>query len=104
MMQRAASLEIPMCLPIEFGICEGGGYSVQSWIDGESAENLIPLLPAKEQYDYGLEAGRILRRIHSIPAPNSQEDWAVRFNRKIDTNVRKYSECPIKYPNGGGLF
>ena len=100
MMQRVASLEIPMCLPIEFGICEEGVYSVQSWIDGESAEDLIQLLPPREQYNYGLEAGRILRKIHSIPAPDSQEDWAVRFNRKIDTKVRNYGKCPIKYPKG----
>ena len=89
-----------MCLPIEFGICEEGVYSIQSWIDGESAENLIQLLPDREQYDYGLEAGRILRRIHSIPAPDSQEEWSVRFNRKIDTKIKNYRECPIKYPNG----
>ena len=100
MMQRVSSLGIPMCLPIEFGICEEGAYSIQSWIDGESAENLIQLLPDREQYDYGLEAGRILRRIHSIPAPDPQEDWAVKFNRKIDTKIRNYGECPIKYPNG----
>ncbi len=100
MMQRVASLGIPMCLPIEFGICEEGVYSIQSWIDGEIAENLIPRLPAKEQYDCGLKAGRILRRIHSIPAPDSQEEWAVRFNRKMDTKIKKYNESPIKYPNG----
>ena len=100
MMQRAASLGIPMCLPIEFGICEEGVYSIQSWIDGESAEKRIPLLSPKEQYDYGLEAGRILRRIHSIPAPDTQEDWAIRFNRKVDAKIRNYRECPIKYPKG----
>ncbi|MBP5631245.1 MAG: phosphotransferase [Clostridia bacterium] len=100
MMQRVASLGIPMCLPIEFGISEEGVYSIQSWIDGESAENLIPLLPLRDQYNYGLEAGRILRRIHSIPAPYSQEDWAARFNRKIDKKISNYNECPIKYPKG----
>ena len=100
MMQRVAALGVPMCLPIEFGISEEGVYSIQSWIDGESAENLIPLLPFRDQYNYGLEAGRILRRIHSIPAPDSQEDWAVRFNRKIDKKISKYNECPIKYPKG----
>lgn len=100
MMQRVAALGVPMCLPIEFGVCEEGVYSVQSWIDGESAEDRIPLLPSGAQYDYGLEAGRILRRIQSIPAPDSQEDWAVRFNRKIDTKVRNYRECPIQYPYG----
>lgn len=100
MMQRVASLGVPMCLPIEFGICDEGVYSIQSWIDGEDAESLIPFLPSRKQYAYGLEAGRILRRIHSIPAPVSQEDWAVRFNRKMDTKIRKYEECPIKYPKG----
>lgn len=100
MMQRVASLGTPMCLPIEFGICEEGVYSIQSWIDGEAAETLIPLLSDREQYCYGLEAGRILSRIHSIPAPESQEDWAVRFNRKMDTKIRRYNDCPIKYPKG----
>ncbi|MBR5949598.1 MAG: phosphotransferase [Clostridia bacterium] len=100
MMERVASLGIPMCLPIEFGVCSEGVYSIQSWIDGEDAERLIPLLSSKKQYDYGLEAGRILREIHSIPAPDSQEDWGVRFNRKIDMKIRKYNECPIKYPKG----
>ena len=100
MMRRVASLGIPICQPIEFGVSEESVYSLQSWIDGESAEDLIPLFSSREQYDYGLEAGRILRRIHSIPAPDSQEDWAARFNRKIDTKVRKYGECLLKYPNG----
>ena len=100
MMQRAAALGIPMCLPVEFGICKEGVYSVHSWIDGESAEDRIPLFSDREQYICGLEAGRILHRIHSIPAPDTQEEWAVRFNRKIDTKIRKYGECPIKYAKG----
>ena len=61
---------------------------------------IIPTLSDTEQYVYGLEAGRILRRIHSIPAPATQEDWEVRFNRKMDYKIKKYSKCPIKYENG----
>lgn len=100
MMRRVAALGIPMCLPVEFGVCKEGVYSVHSWIDGESAEDRVPLFSDREQYDYGLEAGRILLRIHSIPAPETKEDWAVRFNRKIDTKIRNYGECPIKYEKG----
>lgn len=100
MMQRVASLGIPMCEPVEFGTCDEGVYSIQTWIDGRDAEDVLPLLSEREQYRYGIEAGRILRRIHSIPAPDSQEDWAVRFNRKIDKKIRNYEACPIKYPNG----
>ena len=100
MQQQVAALGIPMCKPVEFGACEEGVYTVQTWIDGEDAENVIPALSDTEQYVYGLEAGRILRKIHSIPAPETQEDWENRFNRKIDRKIQKYTECPIHYENG----
>ena len=100
MMKQVASLGVPMCQPIEFGICEEGVYSIQEWIDGEDAEKVMSGYSDTEQYVYGLEAGRILRKIHSIPAPAEQEDWEKRFNRKINYKIQKYEECPIKYENG----
>ncbi|MBR5501525.1 MAG: phosphotransferase [Oscillospiraceae bacterium] len=100
MMQLVSSLGVPICRPIEFGTCEEGVYSLQSWIDGEDAELLLPRLTDAEQYAYGLQAGRILRKIHSIPAPAAQEDWGAFFNRKIDRRLKQYGECPIKYENG----
>jgi aminoglycoside phosphotransferase (APT) family kinase protein len=99
-MQRVAALGIPMCVPIEFGTCDEGVYAIHSWIEGKSAESVVPKLLPSKQYDYGFEAGQILRKIHSIPAPESQEDWEIRFNRKMDTKIGKYEECPIKYPKG----
>ncbi len=100
LMERVAALEIPMCRPIAFGDCEEGVYSLQSWIDGRDAEEVIPALSPDSQYGYGLQAGAILKKIHSIPAPDGQEDWESRFNRKIDTKIRLYRECPVKCVNG----
>lgn len=100
MMQRVAALDVPMCQPIEFGICDDGVYSLQSWIDGKDAEEKLPFLPDKEQYTYGLDAGRILKQLHSLPISSTQEDWEIRFNCKIDRKIRMYSDCPIKYENG----
>lgn len=100
MMEQVASFGVPMCKPIEFGTCEEGVYSIQSWIDGVDAEEVVLTLSDTEQYVYGLEAGHILRKIHSIPAPATQEDWESRFNRKMDYKIQKYGECPIKYENG----
>lgn len=100
MQKEVAALNVPMCKPVEFGSCEEGVYSIQSWIDGVDAEEIVPALSDTEQYVYGLDAGRILRKIHSIPAPATQEDWESRFNRKMDYKIQKYSECPIKYENG----
>lgn len=102
-MQRAAKLGIPMCLPVEFGTCGEGVYILQSWIDGPDAEPFIPTLPAEAQYRYGLDAGRILRKLHTLPAPADAEDWEARFNRKIDRKIAMYESCPLKY-EGGDAF
>ena len=100
MMKQVASFGVPMCQPIEFGTCDEGVYSIQSWFDGDDAEEVIATLSDTEQYVYGLEAGRILKKIHSIPAPTTQEDWEIRFNCKMDYKIKKYTECPLKYENG----
>lgn len=103
-MQKAAALNLPMCMPEEFGVCsaceltDGSQmvYSLQSWIHGKDLEGLLHLLPETQQYVLGLRAGSILQKLHSIPAPESLEPWEERFNRKIDRNLLLYAECPIK--------
>jgi aminoglycoside phosphotransferase (APT) family kinase protein len=100
MMQQVAALGVPMCQPIEFGICDQDVYSLQSWIEGKEAEEVIPYLPDTEQYSYGFQAGQILKKIHSVQISSIQEDWDVRFNRKIERKIQKYNDCPIKYENG----
>jgi aminoglycoside phosphotransferase (APT) family kinase protein len=84
----------------EFGICDEGVYSLQSWIAGKDVEEMFPYLSDTEQYVYGLEAGRILKKIHSVPISSMQEDCDIRFNRKIDRKIQMYNDCPIKYENG----
>ncbi len=98
--QTVAELGVPMCRPIEIGECDEGVYTVQSWIDGKDAEEVIEGLSENEQYNYGLDAGRILKTIHAVPAPTDVLDWEARFNAKIDRKIKMYSECPIKYENG----
>ena len=43
-MKLVSALGISMCQPIEFGTCEEGVYSLQSWIDGNDAEEMISAL------------------------------------------------------------
>lgn len=97
LLERVAGLGIPMCMPIEFGTCEDGGYILESWIDGEDAEAAIPMLSETKQYELGLKSGEILRKIHIIPAPSEQEDWVVRFNRKTNYKIQKYRECGLSF-------
>ena len=103
-MQEVASLEIPMCLPIEFGKSEEGVYAIHSWVDGVDAEEYIPTLSKERQYQYGLDAGRILRKLHSLPAPLDAPNWEARFNAKIDRKIRMYENCELKYEVDGDAF
>lgn len=100
MAKRVASMGVSMCIPIEFGVCDEGVYSLQTWIDGEDAENVIHQLPESQQYAYGFEAGKQLKIIHSIPAPSTTVQWEKRFNAKIDRKIKMYADCHLKYQNG----
>ena len=97
MQQEVAALGVSMCKPIEFGSCEEGNYIVQTWVEGKDAQDVIPYLGDSEQYAYGLEAGRILKVIHSIKAPANQVDWETRFNAKMDRKIKMYQDCPIRF-------
>ena len=50
MMKQVASFGVPMCQPIEFGTCDEGVYSIQSWIDGDDAEEIMSAQSDTEQY------------------------------------------------------
>ena len=96
-LEQVAALDIPMCVPVEFGTCDDGVYSLQSWIDGVDLETVLPLLSETEQYILGLKSGEIIRKMHSIRAPNTQEGWESRFNRKTDMKIKKYQECGLRF-------
>ncbi len=102
-MEKVSALGIPMCQPIEFGTCEEGVYSLQSWIDGKDAEEVIASLSKEQVYKYGYRAGEILRKIHSIPAPEGIGSWEDSFNRKMNRKIENYRNCPLKY-EGGDAF
>lgn len=100
LMTQVAALGVPMCKPLAFGTSDEGVYSIQTWIDGVDAEEYAHKLTSNELYVYGFEAGRILKEIHKIPAPDGIEDWEIYFNRKTDRKIKMYEACPIKYENG----
>lgn len=100
-MKDVYNLGINMSKPIEFGTCGDGKYvySLLSWIEGESVNEVIEELSLNEQYNLGVQAGKILKRIHSIEAPVNQEDWENKMNKKISMHLKRYEECGIHVLN-----
>ena len=99
MLEQVATLDIPMCLPIEFGTCANGVYSLQSWIDGEDLETVLPSLPETEQYVLGLKASEILRKIHSLPVQENTPEWSSRFFGVMDERIIAFQNCGISFDN-----
>ncbi len=99
LMRECERLGIPMCEPLELFTSDEGVCTVLTFIDGSDAELVIPTLSPEAQYSYGIDAGRILRELHKIPAPDGP-DWAVYFNRKLDRKLAMYEKCPLKYAHG----
>ena len=100
MMEKVASLGVPMCKPINIELCDDEVHSLHEWIDGKDARETILTVSKEQQYTYGVEAGRILRKIHSLLVTEVRDDWEVFYNRKIDDKISKYKECPVQYENG----
>ena len=103
MLKQVDALGIPMCRPVDFGLCADGVYSLQTWIDGEDLEAVLPLLPETEQYVLGMQSGEILKAMHAIAAPKTNaagmviEEWSARFNRKTSNKIQKYRACGLRF-------
>jgi len=100
-MKEVSKLGINMSEPIDFGITNNGQhvYVLLSWIEGEPLDEVITTLTEEEQYSLGVEAGGILKKFHSLPAPVDQEDWEERMIKKFDYHLKRYNECGIKVLN-----
>ena len=95
--KQVAELGIPMCLPIEFGTCADGVYSLHSWVDGEDLVTVLPSLSQTDQYALGIQSGEILKKIHSSFTSDSQKKWYLHYNRYIDNVIQKYRKCGIRF-------
>lgn len=101
MMKRVIKSGVIMSRPIDFGICgnESYVYSLLSYIDGESADEKIKKLSNREQFNLGMESGRILKKFHLIPAPPDIEDWESRMVRKLQMRLDRYKLSGISINN-----
>jgi len=90
---------IPMSRPVDFGICNDGKnvYQLLTWCEGENLGTLFKL-QEDEQYKIGLLAGKILRKIHSVPIVETDittENWNERFSSFIDKSIDDFGKSGV---------
>jgi aminoglycoside phosphotransferase (APT) family kinase protein len=66
--KKCNTLGFSMSQEIEIDICnnENNVYMLLTWVEGYSLNNVISDFTDNEQYELGLQAGRILNAIHSL--------------------------------------
>ena len=96
-MRALAPLSVNIPRALDFGDCEGGVYTLLSWVEGRPSPEILPGLPAHGQRAVGRQAGAILRALHTVPAPLAP-DWAEAYGRKMARKVESYRACALHLP------
>lgn len=90
--------DLPISQPIDLTYCKDRETICMrlSWVPGKEPEKVLPGLPPDDQYRFGIAAGKILRQLHTIPAPDTLPRWEERFARKIDRRINAYTACGVR--------
>lgn len=92
-------LPIPKAIDLT---CGSNGETIcmlLSWIPGQDLADVIQNLPPEEQYRLGIAAGKILRQLHTIPAPDEIPRWEEWFSQKMDRRTKAYTASGIRLPH-----
>lgn len=95
--EKYSKLGLPMSLPIDFGICNNGKnvYMLLTWVEGRDLEEILPDLTEKEQYQLGREAGKILRKIHSLEVDADDMPKDTKKTKKL-LQLSLYEESQVR--------
>ncbi len=79
-------LGLNMNRPIEVAACCGDTlvYTLYTWVDGVEADTKICNMHTPEQAKYGESAGALLRRIHTVTAPEDILPWDEYYSKRLD--------------------
>lgn len=100
-MKRMSAVGIKMSLPISFGICENGKsvYQLLTWCDGAEAKEKLYSLSGTEQYEFGLKAADILKRMETIDHKPASLEWAKNYQERVDRYIEMYRHCGHIFQN-----
>ena len=72
--------------------------SVYEWIDGVDFREYVTYLTDKELYQYGIQAGAFLQRIHSISIEEESINWHEFYLQKSMRKIKSFRMANINFP------
>ncbi|HHU55714.1 MAG TPA: phosphotransferase [Acholeplasmataceae bacterium] len=99
-LSKIKSLNINAQEALAFGwLNENSVYLLFTWVEGEKARKVIPKLSKEKQYKLGVDAGIILKKIHSIPIDTKGMSWWNQYQKKVANKFEMLNRCEIELPN-----
>lgn len=95
--EKYSKLGFPMSFPIDFGVCNNGKnvYMLLAWVEGQDLEVILSDLTEKEQYQLGREAGKILKKIHSVEVDADDIPKDTKKAKKL-LQLSRYEESQVR--------
>ena len=89
-------MKFPNLLEIKFE--NNSILSVYEWIDGVDFREYVTYLTDKELYQYGIQAGTFLQRIHSISIEEESINWHEFYLQKSMKKIDSFRKANINFP------
>jgi aminoglycoside phosphotransferase (APT) family kinase protein len=98
-LEEIRDLDINCLRPVSVGEVDNCGYMISTYIDGKDAEKEINKYSEKDQFNIGLAAGKELKKIHQLTAPNHITSWYTRKLKKHKNYIDAYLKSNVKVKN-----
>ena len=72
--------------------------SLYEWIDGVDIRDYASKLTGKELYQYGMQAGAFLKKIHSLSIEESSVNWQEYYVQKSMKKIDSFRKTNINFP------
>ena len=99
LLQKIELLGLNCSRPIEFGAdADGTVYTLMSYLEGEDGETAVAALTDHAAYRLGVEAGKCLRKLHSVDITPQELTWWDRYLKKMPRKIAALNACEYKLP------
>lgn len=90
--------EIKLPKLIELKVETNSILSLYEWIEGLDLRECVTQLTNKEQYQYGVQAGLFLKKIHSISIEEEFFNWEEYYIQKSMKKIDSFRKSHINFP------
>lgn len=93
---------LPVSRAVAFGCREDAVYQLLGWVEGCDLRQTLPALPEDEQYRLGVQASRVLRKIHTLPLRPSEGIEREEQQQKLLSRLDQYEQGSCACPATSG--